>query len=66
MASAVGALQLVIREYPDVYRAYYMLGGAALAAGDHAAARAMLQRVLELSPGHPTAKLLLDQLPPAS
>lgn len=52
MPSAVRVLAMAAEAHPESYLPDYMLGMAALAAGDEAAGRAALERVLERVPGH--------------
>jgi imidazolonepropionase-like amidohydrolase len=49
---AIEVLELTARLYPDSYMPSYMLGMAALGAGDETTGRAALERVLALVPDH--------------
>jgi imidazolonepropionase-like amidohydrolase len=62
MPHAASLLQAVSDAKPDSYLPHLMLGAALAGAGDHAAARAHLARVLDLTPGHDGATMLLQQL----
>lgn len=63
-SDAVAVLRMVAKAYPDEYGAHSALGEALLIAGDTTAARAALERSLQLKPGNPLAASLLRQLAP--
>lgn len=61
METAIGLLGFASEIRPESYMPAYMLGAAALGAGDVDGASAMLERVLELVPGHDGALRMLER-----
>lgn len=59
---ALELLQVVAREYPESYAAYYVLAAAARVGGDADGARELLRAVLDRSPRHRIARETLAEL----
>lgn len=60
-AQARQLLDSFLREYPDVARAYWLLGGARLHCGDPGGAEHALRTALQLEPGNPSSLALLGE-----